>query len=94
VPDVRTIVIPLLHTLAAAFRSRAAVTGVFMALCSSFTNINELVELTNIGTMFALALVAIGLLVLRQVNPGVRGRPFRPRWFPGCLWRPLAAVFT
>jgi APA family basic amino acid/polyamine antiporter len=63
-------------------------TGVFVALCSSFTNINELVELTNIGTLFAFALVAAGVLVLRRVDPA-RPRPFRVPWVP---WVPLASI--
>jgi APA family basic amino acid/polyamine antiporter len=64
------------------------VTGVFVALCSSFTNINELVELTNIGTLFAFALVAIGVLVLRRTDPD-RPRPFRAPFVPLV---PLAAI--
>ena len=37
-----------------------------VAACASVFNINELVELTNIGTLFAFALVALGILVLRH----------------------------
>jgi APA family basic amino acid/polyamine antiporter len=64
------------------------VTGIIVALCSSVANINELVELTNIGTLFAFALVAIGVIILRYREPG-RPRPFRTPWVP---WVPLAAV--
>lgn len=56
-------------------------TGIVVALCSSFTNINELVELTNIGTLFAFALVALGVLVLRRIEPD-RPRPFRVPFVP------------
>jgi APA family basic amino acid/polyamine antiporter len=56
-------------------------TGVAVAAFSCFTNINEVVELTNIGTLFAFVLVSIGILVLRYVDPG-RHRPFRTPLVP------------
>jgi len=56
-------------------------TGVLVAVCSSVANINELVELTNIGTLFAFALVAAGVLVLRYKDPD-RPRPFRAPFAP------------
>jgi APA family basic amino acid/polyamine antiporter len=46
------------------------------------------VELTNIGTLFAFVLVAIGVLILRRTNPD-RVRPFRTPLVP---WVPLFAV--
>lgn len=64
------------------------VTGAVVALCSSVANINELVELTNIGTLFAFTLVAIGILILRVKEP-TRPRPFRTPLVP---WVPLAAM--
>ena len=63
-------------------------TGVLVAVCSSVTNINFLVELTNIGTLFAFILVAVGVLVLRWREPS-RPRPFRAPWVP---FVPLCAV--
>jgi APA family basic amino acid/polyamine antiporter len=63
-------------------------TGVVVAVFASFLNINEVVELTNIGTLFAFVLVAVGILVLRRIDP-VRYRPFRTPLVP---WVPLAAV--
>jgi len=51
-------------------------TGVFVAFFAAFANINEAVELTNIGTLFAFVLVAAGVLVLRAREPD-RPRPFR-----------------
>jgi APA family basic amino acid/polyamine antiporter len=61
------------------------VTGVFVAVLASVANINEVVELTNIGTLFAFVLVCIGVTVLRIQEPG-RERPFRvpmgPYFFP------------
>jgi basic amino acid/polyamine antiporter, APA family len=56
-------------------------TGLFVAVCSTLTNINELVELTNIGTLFAFVLVAVGILILRATEPD-RPRPFRTPWVP------------
>ena len=44
-------------------------TGVFVAFFSAFANINEVIELTNIGTLFAFVLVSVGILVLRWREP-------------------------
>ncbi len=51
-------------------------TGVFVGLLAGLANIDEIVELTNIGTLFAFVLVAVGVLVLRRTNPEAP-RPFR-----------------
>lgn len=66
------------------------ITGVIVAICSSIANINELVELTNIGTLFAFAIVAAGIIILRVKEPN-RPRPFRTPLVP---WVPLAAIAT
>lgn len=63
-------------------------TGVFVATFSSFANLNELVELTNIGTLLAFILVAVGILILRRREPE-RPRPFQVPWVP---WVPLLAI--
>jgi APA family basic amino acid/polyamine antiporter len=57
-------------------------TGVFVAFFAAFANINEVIELTNIGTLFAFVLVAIGVMVHRRREPE-RRRPFRTPliWF-------------
>ncbi|MGH7500921.1 MAG: amino acid permease [Longimicrobiales bacterium] len=57
-------------------------TGVFVAVFAAFANINEVIELTNIGTLFAFVLVAIGVVILRIIEPD-RPRPFRAPliWF-------------
>lgn len=57
------------------------ITGLFVALCSSVANINELVELTNVGTLFAFILVALGIIILRYTEPD-RPRPFRTPLVP------------
>lgn len=64
------------------------ITGVFVAFFAGFANIGEVVELTNIGTLFAFVLVAFGILMLRRIDPGA-ARPFRTPWVP---WVPLLAV--
>jgi basic amino acid/polyamine antiporter, APA family len=64
------------------------ITGVVVAVCSSLANINELVELTNIGTLFAFVLVAAGIIILRRIEPD-RPRPFRTPLVP---WVPLGAI--
>jgi len=57
------------------------ITGLAVATFASFMNINEVVELTNIGTLFAFVLVAIGIVILRHTNPD-RHRPFRTPFVP------------
>jgi APA family basic amino acid/polyamine antiporter len=51
-------------------------TGVAVAVFAGLLNINEVVELTNIGTLFAFVLVCVGITVLRYKDPE-RPRPFR-----------------
>jgi APA family basic amino acid/polyamine antiporter len=51
-------------------------TGVFVAALSAVFPIDEIVDLTNIGTLFAFALVCGGVLVLRVLEPD-RERPFK-----------------
>jgi len=51
-------------------------TGVFVALWSAIGDAGETYDLTNIGTLFAFALVSIGVIVLRHTEPD-RPRPFR-----------------
>jgi len=56
-------------------------TGIAVATFAGVANINEVVELTNIGTLFAFVLVALGILVLRRTDPD-RRRPFRTPLVP------------
>ncbi len=51
-------------------------TGFFVAFFAAIANIDEIVQLTNIGTLFAFILVCIGILILRVREPG-RQRKFR-----------------
>src|SRR6202008_3168881 len=56
-------------------------TGVAVGVCAMFTSIDEMVDLTNIGTLFAFILVCIGILVLRKRDP-LRPRAFKTPWVP------------
>jgi APA family basic amino acid/polyamine antiporter len=56
-------------------------TGVFVGVFAGLANIDEIVQLTNIGTLFAFILVAVGIVVLRHTDPG-RERPFRTPLVP------------
>src|SRR5213593_1537043 len=56
-------------------------TGVVVGGVAMVTNIGELADLTNIGTLFAFILVCIGVNVLRRVDPQ-RPRPFRVPFVP------------
>jgi APA family basic amino acid/polyamine antiporter len=56
-------------------------TGAFVASFAAFANINEVIDLTNIGTLFAFAIVSGGVLVLHYREPD-RIRPFRTPWMP------------
>ncbi|MEZ5418305.1 MAG: amino acid permease [Vicinamibacterales bacterium] len=51
-------------------------TGVVVALAAAVGDAAETYDLTNIGTLFAFAIVSIGVVVLRVIEPD-RPRPFR-----------------
>ena len=65
-------------------------TGVTVATFAGITNINEVVELCNIGTLFAFVIVAAGIIVLRIKDPN-RPRPFRAPLFP---FVPIGAILS
>jgi len=56
-------------------------TGAFVAFFAAFASLDEIIELTNIGTLFAFILVCVGVMVLRYKDPA-RPRPFRMPWVP------------
>jgi APA family basic amino acid/polyamine antiporter len=56
-------------------------TGIAVAGVAAVANINEIVELTNIGTLFAFVLVCAGVIVLRYREPH-RPRAFRVPMVP------------
>ena len=51
-------------------------TGILVGSAAAVTNLDEMVDLTNVGTLFAFVLVCIGVCVLRFKVPD-RPRPFR-----------------
>jgi APA family basic amino acid/polyamine antiporter len=64
--------------------------GIFIAIMAAFVPLGAIVELTNIGTLFAFVLVNIGVIVLRRTRPDME-RPFRVPGSPvlpiiGCLF--------
>jgi APA family basic amino acid/polyamine antiporter len=63
-------------------------TGVFVAVFAAVANIDEIVQLTNIGTLFAFVLVCLGILILRHREPQ-RHRSFKVPLVP---WTPLLGI--
>lgn len=69
------------------------ITGVFVAFFAALFPVGALADISNSGTLFAFAMVAIAVLVLRRTDPG-RRRPFRtpavilvaPLAVAGCLY--------
>lgn len=51
-------------------------TGVLVAVTSAFSSLESMVELSNIGTLFAFILVCVGIMILRVKDPN-RPRPFK-----------------
>jgi APA family basic amino acid/polyamine antiporter len=52
------------------------VTGVFVAIAAAFLPVGTLADYSNAGTLFAFALVSLGVMILRKRDPN-RPRPFR-----------------
>ena len=70
------------------------VTGLVVAAGALVADENEIYDLTNIGTLFAFAIVCIGVLVLRYKEPD-RPRPFRVPFVWGvALAGAAACVYT
>jgi APA family basic amino acid/polyamine antiporter len=65
-------------------------TGIFVAGFAAFASIDEMVDLTNIGTLFAFILVCAGIIVLRIKEPD-RPRPFR---VPGGYLFPVFGILS
>ena len=66
-----------------------AFTGIVVTLAAAFLPVGKLADYSNSGTLFAFAMVALAVMVLRKKDPG-RRRPFRT---PGVyIIAPLAIV--
>ncbi|HEX2095432.1 MAG TPA: amino acid permease [Longimicrobiaceae bacterium] len=69
-------------------------TGIAVAVGALFADENEIYDLTNIGTLSAFAIVCIGVLVLRIIDPD-RPRPFRvPFVWPVTIGGAVACIYT
>jgi APA family basic amino acid/polyamine antiporter len=55
--------------------------GVLIALLAAFVPLSKIVELVNIGTLFAFVLVNIGVIILRRTRPDMP-RPYRVPFSP------------
>ena len=74
-------------------RVTTLITGLVVAFAALIGDAAETYDLTNIGTLFAFALVCIGVLMLRYIEPN-RPRPFRvPFVWPVTLLGAGACVF-
>ena len=70
------------------FRS-TILTGVLVAATAAVTSLDEMVNLTNVGTAFAFILISLGITILRFKEPE-RERPFKVPFGPFLL--PLLGV--
>ena len=82
-----------------------AFTGIGVTLAAAFLPVGKLADYSNSGTLFAFAMVALAVLVLRRTDPG-RHRPFRtpaimivaPLAIIGCIYLyfslPLVAILV
>ena len=56
-------------------------TGLAVGVTAMFTTIDEMVDLTNIGTLFAFILVCAGIIIMRKKEPD-KPRPFKTPFVP------------
>jgi APA family basic amino acid/polyamine antiporter len=66
-------------------------TGVFVGVTAMFTSLDAMVDLTNIGTLFAFILICLGIIMLRYREPD-RERPFRVPFGP--LLLPVLGILS
>ncbi len=64
------------------------ITGIAVGVPALFFDLNDVIEFTNIGTLFAFVLVSAGVIVLRFTDPD-RARPFR---CPGVPVVPILSI--
>ena len=84
---------PLFYRVHPRFRTphiSTILTGLFVAIFAAVASIDEMVDLTNIGTLFAFILVCAGIIVLRVKEPA-RDRPFR---VPGGTIIPILGIVS
>src|SRR5574342_777012 len=61
--------------------SATIITGIAVATLAALIRIGDAADMTNIGTLFAFALVCIGVVILRYTKPN-QPRPFRLPFMP------------
>ena len=66
------------------------ITGSLVALLAGVVQLGEAADMTNIGTLFAFAIVSIGVIVLRHTNPDLP-RKFRCPLVP---WVPALGALS
>ena len=64
------------------------ITGIATALIAGLFNLDIIIEMCNIGTLFAFVLVSVGVIVLRKTQPNVE-RKFKT---PGMPFTPLITI--
>jgi APA family basic amino acid/polyamine antiporter len=57
------------------------ITGILIAILAGLIPLDKLASLTSIGTLFAFAVVSLGIIVMRITNPDL-ARGFRVPWVP------------
>jgi basic amino acid/polyamine antiporter, APA family len=70
---------PLFSDIHPTFKTPAkgtAIVGICVALLAGFMPLEALLEMTNIGTLFAFGIVCAAVIVMRKINPDAP-RPFR-----------------
>jgi len=65
-----------------------AITGIIVAIASGLFPITVLSQLVSMGTLLAFAIVCVGVLVLRKIEPDIE-RPFKT---PGMPWVPAVGT--
>jgi APA family basic amino acid/polyamine antiporter len=68
------------------------VTGIGVAILAALVPIGEAADMTNIGTLFAFALVSVAVIILRRTRPQ-QPRPFRIPFMPWLAILSAAACF-
>ena len=63
-------------------------TTIVVALCAGFMDLSIVIELCNIGTLFAFILVCLGVIIMRRQRPDIV-RPFRTPLVP---WVPIGGI--
>jgi APA family basic amino acid/polyamine antiporter len=64
--------------------------GLVVSAIAALVPLGQIVELVNIGTLFAFVVVSAGVVVLRRTQPDLP-RPFRCPWVP---WVPILSVLS